>query len=45
MFDTLKCFMNNIDYYFILEEKDLALIYYKCIVHASRLKANAEYLI
>jgi|JI61114DRNA_FD_contig_81_102197_length_964_multi_1_in_0_out_0_1 hypothetical protein len=45
MFETLKCFMNNIDYYYILEKKELVLVYYKCIVHASRLKMNAEYLI
>lgn len=36
MFETLKYFMSNIDYYYILDEKELVYIYYKCIIHASR---------
>ena len=45
MYETLKNIMDYIDYYYILENKDLVIGYYKCLVNASRLKTNADYLI
>lgn len=41
----MRVFLSNVEYYFTLEQKHLVLIYYKCIVHSSRLKTNAEYLV
>ncbi len=37
--------MKYIDYYYLIEERDLVILYYKCLVNASLLKSNSRYLV
>ena len=45
MFETLASIMEYIEFFYALENKELVVIFYKCLCNAALVKQNAEYLI
>ena len=45
MFETLKSIMDYIEFFYMMDNKELVVIFYKCLCNASLVKQNAEFLI